>query len=288
MSYGLLIRNASGELVVDGENPCAFLHEKRAVSLTNVRRSVDGSSGWTFREPDLVQFASPVATPEPPFIAGHAGNTAICMGPMLGNPGNWTGFLCYTPWWHRYVVYNSSSVSFTLNYAVFSHVGQTQDSSGSYGMQVFSSSGRQVFDSRKFPFVLYGNPHYQRFGANSGTEVKSNFNYYEEAARALAETGEIVNAPGVNHWPVLSGLNQMMHFAGGFGSHPSEDAYTPGALGKICVMRASSTSWRYVFRPIIQSRQMDFEPHMPSFTKIPNFGGGMGGVNLLLTAQVPS
>lgn len=290
MSYGFELRNNDGEIVIDGQNPCSFLHEKGIANLTNPRRDSGGAAPFWWREPDAVAFSSPVTTQEPPFIVGHAGATPVTMGPMIGRPGNWTGFLCYSPWWPRSEIFSNPSRSFVLEYAVFSRVGNVQAASG-YGLQVFDAGGGQVFDSRKFPFILAGSFQYTRFGANLGTEVHGGANGYAAAGRALTESGILVDVPSANHWPLLTGLGQMLHCVGGSGGpliHSSDSVQTAGALLKLCVERVSSTRWRYRFGAFMKSRQMDFRPRTPSYNTIPNFGGGMGAVNLLLTAPVPT
>lgn len=284
MSYGFQLINNSNEIVVDGSNPCVFLHEQSSAYVHQPWRS---PSNLSFRDPAAVIFKTPVKTHEPPFICAHAGSTTLFMGPMIGGPGDWRGFHCGTGWFPRSNAAGDDSDGddrspdyVTVQYAVFSREGQVLDPSG-YGVQAFNEAGQQIFDSRKLPFILEGGFTYARYGSGDGSQIT----YGDPPSLTL---GMDVSAPSANHWPLLSGLNQMLFaMSGSYDVLAGESpGYVPAAMFKLAVQRLNSTTWRYRFVAILESWIAGYSPVFDD--GYPNFGGGMGAVNLRLLARVAS
>lgn len=276
MTFGLHITNASGEVLIDGELPCAFLHEKRSVVATCSRRST-GSDSTDFRQirPAAILFHKPVTTPEPPFIAGYADGRRLAMGTLLGGPGNWEGFTVFHT---RDLNGDLAPASLSVNYAVFSREGELR-SSDAYGFVAYDAAGRQIFDSRKFPFILRGSFAYDLI--NNGGQFGG-----KHISRDKREiSGEVRTAPGSNYWPVLSGLNQVEW------ATPDElySSMQGGAFCKLSVERESSTQWRYAMGACLIFNGGFYDPYaaLPDWEVIDNLGGGLGGMNMFLWAQVP-
>ncbi|MEC8917102.1 MAG: hypothetical protein VX796_05720 [Pseudomonadota bacterium] len=265
MAYGAEIKNDDGEVIIDGSNPCAFLHYKKTLTATVNRRT---NSRVLYRNPIIVAFDEPITTDAPPFILAYAHDEYLTMGVMSGGPGNWLGFSCFVPWLGP-SNYGSSSVTFTIEYAVFSTIGDFQ-SNDAYGMQIFSSNGEQVFDSRKFPFVLDGNFEYKTY-AEDMRGLSENSDLFDDSK------GRIFTTPSERHLPLLSGLNELLFFG-------YNDRYY--GYAKAAIKRIDAVTWKFNFG-VMYIFLNDITFGNLGDDDVPLHGGGQGATNMFLFAQCP-
>lgn len=137
MSFGLIIRNADGALVVDSEFLNYALREEftQNISVTT-----------TFTQTTL-SFSSPIATSEPPLVAVKwpANNDLFIWGVRpIGSPGNWTGFGIY----HQAI---PSAGTVTFEFSVFE-----ANPSGveGFGLVARNADGDATFDSGFTPLEI--------------------------------------------------------------------------------------------------------------------------------------
>ncbi|RKQ97163.1 hypothetical protein C7446_2583 [Kushneria sinocarnis] len=277
-TYGALFENASGDVLIDGSNPCCFLHETGDVTFTSYRDGDSGQSLYWYRA-HQINFQNTITTHEPPFICGYSVKGCVIFGYVVGSPGNWQGFkVCAS---NRYTGYGNfgfvESIEGRIKYAVFSQNGEVR-SSDDYGLLIRNEGGQQVFDSRKFPFSLQGQFSYRRWGDNDGSTVRYDGGFYNN--------GEDVEPPDSNSWPLLSTLNQMLWLR-------SPDF---GALGKIIVEK-NGDRFNYrlgLFYGVNQDLHSEFNGYndrggraTPNYDTLPNLGGGQTAYNLIVFGKIP-
>lgn len=145
MSYGIEIRNTGGVVLIDGQYRNFHRAFRRSASFTT---TID--SQYAAYHPKAVYFPSKITTRIPPLIAIRALSGAVGLGGIIGSQYNWTGFWTLTP-----VAGTYSSKSYSLEYEAYTFAENAATvSNDGYGMQVFSSSGAMVFDSRKTPVTV--------------------------------------------------------------------------------------------------------------------------------------
>lgn len=137
MSYGMIIRNSDGALVVDSD----FLN------YAVIQNGTFSQSVGTSIAGDLVTFSSPVTTPEPPLVAAKWGpnSNLYCWGvKIFGAPGAWTGFQLLMQ-----AIPAAGVVS--IQYSVYL---ANPSVSGGFGMVVRNEVGRVAFDSKFEPLEV--------------------------------------------------------------------------------------------------------------------------------------
>lgn len=277
-TYGALFENASGDVLIDGSNPCCFLHETGDATFTSYRDEDSGQYLYWYRA-HQINFRNTITTHEPPFICGYSVKGCVIFGYVVGSPGNWQGFkVCAS---NRYAGYDSwgfvESIEGRIKYAVFSQQGEVR-TNDDYGLLITNVNNQQIFDSRKFPFSLQGRFSYRRWGDNDGSTVRYDDDFYNN--------GEDVEPPDSNSWPLLSTLNQMLWLR-------SPDF---GALGKVIVEKnGSSFNYRLgLFYGVHNDLNSEFNGYndrdgraTPNYDTLPNLGGGQTAYNLVVFGKIP-
>ena len=137
MSFGLLVRNSDGELVIDSN----FLNYALVAEFSSVI-----SITTTFGGP-VLSFPGVITTPEPPLVAAKwpVNDNAFCWGIRpVGSPGNWTGFQIYfqaVPSWGN----------ITVEFSIFA---ANPSSLSGFGLVVKNPQGRTTFDSSFAPLEI--------------------------------------------------------------------------------------------------------------------------------------
>lgn len=282
-TYGALFSNANGDTIIDGTNPCCFLHEVGDKTFTSGTWS--GGISLSGYKSAIIPFDNTITTQEPPFVCGYSVSGDVIFGYIVGSPGAWTGMMCCAS--QDYYYYGDSTFARgdkqgRLKYAVFSRKGAIR-TNDNYGMIINNESGEQVFDSRKFPFCLEGNFQYTRWGYNDGSTIN-----IDQLDYPFYKDGIYYEPPTPNSWPLLTTLNQMLW------------VYTPdwGLLGKV-IVRKEGTGFRYrlgLFYGSLSSAPAytlaggadNDGRSAPNFDTLPNLGGGQSAYNLIVYGRVPS
>lgn len=281
MAYGAEFRNDGGDVIIDGENPCCFLHEVGTARYTVNRWTAyyDQLYGYNAKQ---VLFENVIRTQEPPFVCGYSTKGRAIFGYITGEPGAWTGFMASggsDPSTSTYTGFidMDPSTDCEMKYAVYSQLGEIR-SGGNWGLLINDANGKQVFDSRKYPFILEGNFSYRRWGDNNG----STFDY----ENPFAWSGEDVTPPSSDSWPLLTTLNQMLWYDRGKGA----------GLGKVIVEKVGNKfryglSMFYLASETVydMDRWINDQPRgLPDQDGLPNLGGGQNAYNLIVFGRVPS
>lgn len=280
MAYGAEFRNDGGDVIIDGENPCCFLHE-----VGTARYTVGLWTGYYDQmygyKAQQVKFRGVIRTNEPPFVCGYSVKGRAIFGYITGEPGAWTGFMACggldpSDYSSSGFIKAPTSINCEMRYAVYSQRGEIRSQSN-WGLLVSDERGNQVFDSRKYPFILEGDFSYRRWGRNNG----STFEYQD----SFPWNGELVRPPSSDSWPLLTTLNQMLWYTTGRG----------GGLGKVIVEKEGNI-FRYglsIFYNVAETvydmeHWYEDEPRgLPDQDRLPNLGGGQNAYNLIVFGRVP-
>ncbi len=123
MGYGIEIRNADGNIIIDGTYKNFSLYESSSTILTGAKQSIS--------------FATP--TTLIPIIAIKPDTSYVSLLGYEKSGNNWTGFTVIgtgTIYWKVYIAFSTSA-------------------GGSYGLICYDSSGNIVFDSNRECFKIY-------------------------------------------------------------------------------------------------------------------------------------
>lgn len=162
MSNGVLIKNAAGDVLIDGAY--SNLHRLYYGDISVYLAELGRFGETTYHAMGLVVFPAPVQTISPPQIVFQAKpGPPVGMAGYVGQPGNWTGFYVQSfasgdPW--------SPMSGYTLNFYYEAYVepayiiGQNNEA---YGLLVNNASNEAVFDTRKHPMLIRGTLSFKGF-----------------------------------------------------------------------------------------------------------------------------
>lgn len=130
MSYGALFIGNSGQLQIDQDYPC--MHWVGSGSYAFVANT----------DPTVVTYATPINSPQPPVVFIKPDGAHIAQSfKHLGSAGNWTGF--------SISIYADSGFSGVVRSGLYKVAAMYLPGLGSWGLRVFDSSSRVVFDSNR-------------------------------------------------------------------------------------------------------------------------------------------
>ncbi|MBG4943831.1 hypothetical protein GHV78_05310 [Pseudomonas aeruginosa] len=129
MSYGVLIRGDSGQTIIDDSNPCIHI-------------ATSGTYGVQTSSETIVSYPSAIQSPYEPYVYFRPdGPHQVFQFRHLGSPGNWTGFA----FWQAYILGSEPPI-----YGGKWKAGAVMlPKTGGWGMQVFDSQSRVMFDSNR-------------------------------------------------------------------------------------------------------------------------------------------
>lgn len=147
MSFGVAIRGAMGQTLIDDVNPCLHL-------------AATGSYGGQSMNEMVVMYPAAINSPYEPYVFFRPnGPHQIYLFRHLGSPGNWTGFA----FWQ--LIYRDTDPP--VWGGVWKACAVMQPPTGGWGMQVFDGQHRIMFDSnRDIVRVVGGAQTWNRYSYN--------------------------------------------------------------------------------------------------------------------------
>ncbi|HBP5809167.1 TPA: hypothetical protein L5717_006592, partial [Pseudomonas aeruginosa] len=129
MSYGVLIRGNSGQTIIDDSNPCVHI-------------AASGTYGVQTTRETIVSYPSAIQSPYEPYVYFRPnGPHQIYLFRHIGSPGNWTGFA----FWQN--IYRD--VGPPVYGGKWKAGAVMLPKTGGWGMQVFDTQSRVMFDSNR-------------------------------------------------------------------------------------------------------------------------------------------
>jgi len=142
MSYGLRVKNTSGDIIIDENYRNFAFYVSGSATAT-----VSCPGGWCYGVLTLVPFTAIPNTQIPLVAIQPATNKFINLLGYHKTGSNWDGFYIVTG-----IADDGNWESCTINYKVF--VAGLAAAPGAYGMRVYNASSQIIFDSNRSYFKI--------------------------------------------------------------------------------------------------------------------------------------